>query len=219
VIVYARDQLALPPVSQKHPAHDVGAATAASGYRAANAEGALVVLLVTRENGNGWGRPAYRYRPHPSLARPRGRHPFTSQPHPLSQEPESPGTAAVVEVGLDTLTLIVEGLMVIASLVGATLVPSLLLVPSRLVASTAVPTVTALWGALAVSSAWRRVMPRVGGRRTDAGAQPGETEAKGERRRSGQMFCLHYQLLSETRPSSRMYPLGLCDAHGVCQHC
>lgn len=144
------------------------------------------------------GPAAYRHRPHRllALARPRGRHPFTSQPYPLSQGPESPGASAVVEVGLDTLTLIVEGLMVIASLVEATLIPSLLV--RRWTASTrsAVSTVTALWGALAGSSARPRVMPRVGGRRDDAGSQSGESDAKGNRRRSGQMFCTHYQLLS-----------------------
>jgi len=190
------------------PTHDIGR----SGQR------------VGRWSARKWqkvGPAAYRHRPHLSLARPRGRRPFRSQPYPLSQEPESPGTAVVVEVGLGTVTLIVEGLMVIASLVEATLIPlPLVKLWTALTRSTvtawallvklcgrtaltrpAVSTVTAwvLLAALAEGcSARRRIMSRVGGRRADAGSQPGETDAKGNRRCSSQMSCAHYQLFLET---------------------
>jgi hypothetical protein len=73
------------------------------------------------------GPAAYRYRPHLSLARRQhGRanvHPLRSQRDPEAQEPESPGTAVVVEVRLNTLTLPVEGLMVPTGVVDAALIP------------------------------------------------------------------------------------------------
>ena len=48
---------------------------------------------------------------------------ITSQLDPLAQEPESPSAAVVVEVRLDTLTLVVEGLMVKAGVVETALIP------------------------------------------------------------------------------------------------
>jgi hypothetical protein len=74
----------------------------------------------------GWGR-RHIATGHLSLARRQhGRanvHPLRSQRDPRAKEPESPSTAVVVEVRIDTLPLPVEGLMVPTGVVDAALIP------------------------------------------------------------------------------------------------
>ncbi|MCW2623479.1 MAG: hypothetical protein JWR48_201 [Mycobacterium sp.] len=74
----------------------------------------------------GWGR-RHIATGHLSLARRQhGRanvHTLRSQRDPRAKEPESPSTAVVVEVRIDTLPLPVEGLMVPTGVVDAALIP------------------------------------------------------------------------------------------------
>jgi hypothetical protein len=119
-------------------------------------------------------------------------HPLRSQRDPDTQEPESPGTAVVVEVRLNTLTLPVEGLMVPTGVVDAALIPWPLvpatlirppLVRPPLVRPPLVPklatvaTATALVALAVLWPARLPAIPRVGGRRAETDAEPESAKA------------------------------------------
>jgi hypothetical protein len=114
-------------------------------------------------------------------------HPLRSQRDPDTQEPESPGTAVVVEVRLNTLTLPVEGLMVPTGVVDAALIPWPL-VPATLIRPplvrpplvpklATVATATAFVALAVLLPARLPAIPRVGGRRAETDAEPESAKA------------------------------------------
>jgi hypothetical protein len=119
----------------------------------------------------------------------RARHPFTSERDENPEELESPSAAVVVEVRLNTLTLVVEGLVVVASLVEAALIPSQLVKTraASIVATISAVTASAVTAlvALAVGCRTRRpaMSTRVGGRRACTRYQPQGAQAQRTRDR------------------------------------
>jgi hypothetical protein len=122
-------------------------------------------------------------------------HPLRSQRDPQAQEPESPGSAVVVEVRRYTLSLPVEGLMVPTGVVETALIPWPLvpatligppLIRSPLVKLATVATVStvilsAVTALVALAVLWPArlpTIPMVGGRRAQTDAQPESAKAQ-----------------------------------------
>jgi hypothetical protein len=110
------------------------------------------------------------HQPHPALARrpstTREHQCLTSQRNPHAQEPEAPGTAVLIPIGLNPLTLPVERLMVATGIIDAALIPWPL-IPATLIRSSPI-TIPVAVVALTIGSP---ALPRVRGRRAQTGSQ------------------------------------------------